>query len=249
MTNIFAATDDFLGSLDTVEKVAQTLSTPNALRPTQLPITNAVSCACIVLISGYFESFLKDAIKEYIEKINALCKPLSDIPFSMQSKHYSGGAEALIWAAKIDKNLKTTAISHDLARRLASLINPAGCILAWEAFANTKSNPGSETVANLLSGLEIPKAWTEINDLQKQHGRLDTFLTSFIQMRNVCAHTGRHNTPPSGGDIEGYIEKFRALSECLDLLIALRFEQFKLHNAPIPATAPTAQPIDSTPPP
>lgn len=226
MTNIFLATDEFLGSLDVTEKVGHSLSLPDALKPSQLPITNAISCATVVLISGYFENYLKNLVKEYIEAINGLGKPLSDIPFDMQLKHYAGGADALVWASKQDKSLKSTLISQDLSRRLASLSQPNGYILAWEAFANTKSNPGTETVKTILSGLEIEKAWPEINGLQTAHGRFDTFLESFIRMRNVCAHTGRHHTPPSGGDVIEYVDKFRGLAACIDMLTGIRLEVF-----------------------
>ncbi|MFM0567050.1 HEPN domain-containing protein [Paraburkholderia caledonica] len=226
MTNIFSATDEFLGSLDVTEKVGYSLSLPDALKPSQLPITNAISCATVVLISGYFENYLKNLVKEYIEAINGLGKPLSSIPFDMQLKHYAGGADALVWASKQDKSLRSTLISQDLSRRLASLSQPNGYILAWEAFANTKSNPGAETVKTILSGLEIEKAWPEINDLQTAHGRFDTFLESFIKMRNVCAHTGRHHTPPSGADVIEYVDKFRGLAACIDLLTGIRLEVF-----------------------
>lgn len=225
MTNCFVATDEFSSSLDTVETVAQSLSSPAALKPSQLTSTNAVSCSIIVLLSGYFESYLKDIIKEYIESINNLNKPLAAIPLSMQLKHYSGGAEALIWASKTDKKLKSTSISQDLTRRLGSL-DKSRYYLAWESFANTKSNPGTDTISTLLSGLEIDKGWGLINDLNKSHGRLDMFLTSFMEMRNVCAHTGRHQTPPSGADLINYIEKFRALGECIDMTMGVRLAYF-----------------------
>lgn len=227
MANCFLATDEFLDSLDVTDRVAQSLSTPEALKPSQLPVTNAISCASIVLLSGYFESYLKDTVREYIGELNLLGKPIELIPYGMQVRHYAGGAEALLWASKKDKNLKTTSISQDLTRRLGSLHNSVGYELAWESFANTKSNPGTDTVNAILAGLEVEKAWTEINGLQKQHGRLDTFLGSFIEMRNVCAHTGRHHTPPSAGDIAGYVERFRALAECIDLLIGIRLEEFR----------------------
>lgn len=226
MTNIFLATDEFLGSLDVTEQVGQSLSLPEALKSSQLPITNAISCATVVLMSGYFENYLKNLVKEYIEAINSLGKPLSHIPFDMRLKHYAGGADALTWASKQDKELKSTLISEDLSRRLASLSQPQGYILAWEAFANTKSNPGTETVRTILSGLEIEKAWVEINGLQTAHGRFDTFLESFIKMRNICAHTGRHHTPPSGVDIVDYVDKFRGLAACIDMVTGIRLDVF-----------------------
>lgn len=226
MSNSFIATDEFLDSLEIIDKVAIGLSTPEALKPTQLPITNAISCASIVLLSGHFENYLKNIVQEFIEKLNRLSKPLATIPFDMRVKHYAGGAEALLWASKKDKKLNSTLISENLARRLGSLANSNSYELAWEAFANTKSNPGTETVSTILTGLDISKTWNEINGLQKQHGRLDTFLANFIEMRNVCAHTGRHNNPPSACDLTDYIERFRSLAECIDLLIGVRLEEF-----------------------
>lgn len=225
MDNNFIATDDFLSSLETIEEVALSLSTPAALKPNQLACTNAISCSAIVLLSGYFESYLKNIVKDYIEVINNLNKPINQIPVTMRLKHYSGGADALVNASKKDKKLKSTNISEDLARRLGSLDQPK-YYLAWESFANTKSNPGTETVTTLLSGLEIEKAWNSIDDLNKSHGRLDLFLTSFIEMRNVCAHTGRHHTPPSGADLIDYVGKFKSLAECIDMVIGLRLANF-----------------------
>lgn len=47
-----------------------------------------------------------------------------------------------------------------------------------------------------------------------------------MKMRNVCAHTGRHNTPPSGADIVDYVEKFITLGECIDYMVELRLIRF-----------------------
>lgn len=226
MANNFLATTEFLESLDVTEQVGLSISAPDAIKPSHLPVTNAISCATVVLISGYFENFLKNIVKEYINNLNLLGKPLTAIPINMQLRHFSGGADALNWASKEDKSLGSTLVSQDLSRRLASLSQPTGYILAWEAFANTKSNPGTETVKTILSGLEISQVWYEINSLSSAHGRLDTFLMSFIKMRNICAHTGRHHTPPSGMDIIDYVGKFRGIAESIDMLAAIKLEEF-----------------------
>lgn len=226
MTYIFSATTDFHSSLDTTKTVANTLLTPEALSPAALPTTNAISCACVVLLSGYFESYLRQLINEYIDNINSLGKPLSKLPYSMRALHYSGGANALQWAAKRDKELKVHTISQEFTERLASLGSPIGYKLAWESFANTKSNPGPDTVKALLAGLEVKGAWTAISDLSTQHGSLETFLTSFMKLRNICAHTGGHATPPTGADILDYVDRFKCLAECLDMMLALQYDEF-----------------------
>lgn len=227
MANFFAATDNINESLDVVCQVAKTLLQPVALQPSSLPVTNAVSCATVVLLSGYFESFLKDITREFIELINVMNKPISVIPYEMRAKHFLNGGYALIWAAKQDKKAAQTAKSEDLARRLASLNKVNGYELAWESFADTQSNPGPEVVSEILSGLQVAKAWTEINSLVTEHGQLNTFLTSFIAMRNVCAHTGRHSNPPTGQILLDYSGTFRALAECIDFLLWRQLEEFR----------------------
>lgn len=226
MSNRFSSTDDFISSLAIVKDVGRSLTEPKALKPSQLPITNAVCCGTVVLISGYFESFLKDLIRQYIEAINALAKPVTDIPLNMHHIHFSGGANALKWISKKDKELKNTTMSQDFSLRLASLSNSSGSILAWESFADTQSNPGADVLAKLMSGMQITDGWKSINDLTQCHGSLDVFLKTFMKIRNICAHTGSHNSPPTGSDILDYAEKFEAIGECLDMVLALRLLQF-----------------------
>lgn len=146
----------------------------------------------------------------------------------MKAKHFSGGAEALEWSAKRDRDLMSLDLSQDLCRRLASLGLPTGYTLAWESFANTQSNPGPDTLKKLLAGLEIKGGWTAIADLSSRHGSLEIFLKSFMKMRNVCAHTGAHTTPPSGSDLLDYVDKFRCLAECIEMMFALRYQELTL---------------------
>ncbi|MDA3835418.1 MAG: HEPN domain-containing protein [Spirochaetales bacterium] len=216
MIKYFQATRDFHDSLDITEKVALTLTLPAALIPAQLEITNATSCATIVLQSGYFESYLKDVIKELIEKINGLRKPILEIPNKVIRQHYSGGVDALSWACKLDKKHGTTSYSKDLSKKLCSL-DQAAYQLAWESFANTKSNPNSLTVSNLLSGVDISSAWDEIHKINTSK-RLDSFLNSFIEKRNICAHTGKHQSPPTGVELLDYSNDFKSLASCIDSL-------------------------------
>lgn len=224
--NSFVATDELGSSLNVVDAVANTLSSPSAILPINLPVTTAISCATVVLISGYFESFLKDIVSEYIAKLNALNKPLASIPYEMRMKNFTGGSEALTLAAKLDKKQKSTSKSDDLVRRLASISNPTSYELVWEAFADTKSNPGPDIVKNILKGVDAEHSWEEINKLVTKHGDLNLFLTAFIEIRNACAHTGRHSNPPTGQMLAEYVEKFKLLSECIDVLLGIRLETF-----------------------
>lgn len=227
MANSFSATDELFASLAVVDQVAALISLPTALSPANLPTTNAISCGVVVLLSGYFESFLKDIVEDFIGELNSLNKPLVSIPYEMRHKHFASGAQALTWASKKDKKSNQTTNSEDLARRLASLANPLNYELAWEAFADTKSNPGPDVVSGMLKGLGIEKAWPEINGLVTEHGQLQTFLGTFIEMRNTCAHTGQHANPPTGQIIYDYTLKFRALAECVDLVMGLKIDEFK----------------------
>ena len=227
MANVFTATDELFDALDVVDKVAVSLSAVSALTPANLPITNAVSCASVVLLSGYFECFLKNVVAEFFNHLNLLKKPLSALPYEMKLKHFESGARALTWASKQDKKLKDTVHSQNLASRLASMSDPAKYEFVWEAFADTKSNPGPDAVRDILAGLQIQKSWMEINGLVTKHGQLQTFLTSFIEMRNVCAHTGQHTNPPTGANIADFTIKFRALAECIDLLMGVKLDEFR----------------------
>lgn len=219
------ATQNFAESLATIDLVGIELSSPAALASGRLPITNAISCASVVLLSGYFENFLKNIIKEFIGNVNNLGLPKNRIHDDMIRMHYTGGSEALAWAAKADKSTGNFATSEDLSRRLGSFIAGGSNTLAWESFANTKSNPGPDVVASLLRGLMIKGGWSGINDLTSLHGRMDTFLTSFMVMRNICAHTGKHSSPPSGIDICRYVDTFLGMCECIDILFAIRFQE------------------------
>lgn len=227
MANVFNATDDLFVSLNVVDQVAASLSTVDALVPAKLPMTNAIGCASVVLLSGYFESFLKNIVAEFIQQLNLLNRPLVSLPYEMRIRHFASGSDALKWASKLDKKLVGTVHSENLARRLASLGDPMNYEFAWESFADTKSNPGPDVVREILSGLQIEKSWHEINLLVTKHGLLQTFLTAFIEMRNVCAHTGQHLSPPTGAMIMDFTTKFRALSECIDLLIGVKIEEFR----------------------
>lgn len=219
----FTATSDFVASLDVVDDIANTLTTPAAMASGALQTTNAISCAAVVLISGYFESFLKDIVEQVVTDYNKAGKGWASLPYDVKARHLQSGAVALNALITREKRDNTSARSEDLARRLGSM-SSAKFELVWEAFAQTRSNPGPDTVGSILGGLQIEKGWEQINKLVTMHGNLNTFLDTFIQIRNVCAHTGSHSSPPTGTEILEYTEKFRVIAECIDFLLQLQLE-------------------------
>jgi hypothetical protein len=85
----------FQSELSRIVKVADWLTTPQALESKMMPATLAIRCGAIVLLSGYFESFLKLCMCRFIEQVNCLGKPLSTLPARMKIIHFENGARAL----------------------------------------------------------------------------------------------------------------------------------------------------------
>lgn len=224
--NFFKATDDLFDSLKVVESVADNVITPLSLTPGKAHQADALSCGTVVLISGYFEGYLKSIVQEFVGRLNALKKPLSTLPQSLLIQHLRVGGEILTELAKKDKKAQTVGTSVAFASRLSSVCDPANYELAWEAFAETNSNPGPDVVKAILRGLDAEHSWDEINALVRQHGQLNLFLQSFIGTRNVCAHVGVHSNPPTGVMLIEHCAKFRALAECIDYLMEARFQRY-----------------------
>ena len=54
-----SALADFQSEISRIDKVADWLITPDALESKMMPATVAIRCGAVVLLSGYFETFLK----------------------------------------------------------------------------------------------------------------------------------------------------------------------------------------------
>lgn len=228
---------DYTNSVGHIREVCNWLSTPAALTTQALPVNRSMCCGCVLLLSGYFESFLKDSIETFINNLNSLELPIDSIPREMVYQHFEGGAEHVKAYSKKDKSESSDlSLAHvkDFLDRLSSVTTESDEYqLAWEAFANTKSNPNTDVVRELFSNIGIKKTWPQINELATNRGQLDVFLKSFIAVRNICAHTGTHNTPPSPSEIFEFCDNFEEIATCIMVLLSSRISELeKLNEQP-----------------
>lgn len=199
--------------------VTDWLDTPDALKLRQA--TDAIRSGCVVLLCSYFESFVKDTVKAFIREVNGLGKKFNDLPARMKYAHFQRGGQYLAKAARDDQKNGNTVLCDDLATRICSVTAGTSYTLVWEAFADTRSNPKPEVLSEILKLFEVVDPWKKID--QKANGRgefLRTFLDTFIEMRNVCAHTGSNAQPPTSqglrDDIDNVVAIGLALVEVLE---------------------------------
>lgn len=231
MANEFKATDQFETSFETIKGVALMLGEPEWLAPAKLPLTNSISCATVVLMGGHFESFLKSIIEEFIGEVNDINMLTPKIPHFMRIKHFTKGSEYLRKLAKRERNSQEQPTNSEAFMGKLALLGPGPKgQLAWEAFSDTQSNPSPEVIKELLKDVGAESSWSEINKLFTQQGALHLLLTSFLEMRNICAHTGKHPSPPTGQSLQENADMLIKISECIDILLSIRLEQFRLQK-------------------
>jgi RiboL-PSP-HEPN len=76
--------------------------------------------------------------------------------------------------------------------------------LVWEAFAETKGNPGPEVVRNFLERFGVEKPMETLSQSVGQ--TISTPLKSFIDVRNECAHNGQANQTPVPSEVLDYCD-------------------------------------------
>jgi hypothetical protein len=207
-----AALTSFRTDLARIDKLANWLTTPEALVVDMNQATWAVRCGAVVLLSGYFESFLKECMTAFIKDVNALNKPIAKLPSRMRNTHFEVGAKILSRLIKQERKQPVAVQCENLSSRLASVKASVGYTLAWEAFSDTKANPGAEVVADLLRAVGVNNAWSKLHAATPAGlGDLRLFLDTFIPMRNECAHSGSMNSPPTASDLAQYCSNFNGL--------------------------------------
>src|SRR5271165_66150 len=87
-------------------------TTPQALKdPALLQRHNTIQCACPVVLSGYFETFLKDLAEAFIAGLHARGTPFLNLPNKIQMHHFEKGASLIV--AKIQNRAKWITATHE----------------------------------------------------------------------------------------------------------------------------------------
>jgi hypothetical protein len=214
---------DFRSSLERVRDIADdndknvsAILSDSALRNR----CESVRCAATVILSGFLESFLKQLADKCIGAVSALNKPFASLPEKIQHSHYEFGGAALSRRAQDDRARRPSRIqatAHNIASRLASVASVPYDVV-WEAFAETHSNPNSETIAHYLKRFGVDRPWDRLAQKQKVTTSplaLQTRLDSFVLLRHECAHTGTANTVPTPSELREFCDLLDAIADAI----------------------------------
>jgi hypothetical protein len=177
-----------------------------------------MQCSSVVILSGFFESFLKEIAEKFVAAVCALNMPFVTLPDKMRHAHFEFGGRALTQRAKDDKAGRPSRIAAtcgDIASRLSPTFPPP-YNLVWEAFAETRSNPGSEMVDEFLRRFGVLAPWNKIGAKAARSPKtLKIQLDSFLLLRHECAHTGTVSSVPTPDDIRGFIDLFGLIGDSI----------------------------------
>jgi hypothetical protein len=181
-----------------------------------------ILCASVVILSGFFESFLREIAEEVVTAICACSIPFGNLPDRVRVTHLWEGARRVSEFARQEKleNPIVLAKASDAARRLASVAGPAlPYEIIWEAFAETQANPGPSQISDFLKrfGIEKPVP-TLASTMGIGENTLIIGLNSFLGIRNECAHTGSATTNPTSTDVRGYCDLIQNVGTGIDTL-------------------------------
>jgi RiboL-PSP-HEPN len=202
-------------SLDKVRAIADDIDAhaADALKdPTVLARHETTLCAATVILSGFLESFLREAAGEMIADICAKGIPFDQLPSKIRITHFMEGGLYLRELAGEEKGSSPLLLAQasDAARRLASVNgNVTPYELLWEAFANTQANPGSKEIGAYLKRFHITDPIPTLGAaIGVSENTLALLINSFMEIRNECAHTGSANNVPTTSDLRSYCKLF-----------------------------------------
>jgi len=194
---------------------------------------------------------LKDVAEDFISNVSALRIPFTALPEVLRKTHYANGGIILNGKqTNKGKFLWVTASPDDIARRLAS-VGSVPYELLWEAFADTQSNPTPDVIKELMRACGIARPWIKLSvKTGITENSIITQLTSFLAVRNECAHTGTASSIPTPSDIRGYCTFLLKLAlgivETLeDHLASGEFK--RALSVPLPSAAAATPPVSATP--
>ena len=214
------ALPNFKASLDKVRAIADDIDAhvQDALKDAAIQARHETTlCAATVILSGFLESFLREAAEEMIADICSRAIPFDQLPSKIRVTHFWDGALHLRDLAAEEKGSSPIVLTQasDAARRLASVSgSQMPYEILWEAFANTQANPGSKEIGSYLKRFHIMEPIpTLAGAMRVSENTLALRLNSFMEIRNECAHTGSAKNVPTPSDVRGYCDLIESIGE------------------------------------
>lgn len=212
---------DFAGSVKPVKRLMNSIrkNAASALRDSNVREQHeTIQCASVVVMSGYLETFIKDLSKTFFDELKLKGTGLQVLEAAEPENkyaltHFRNGAKLLAQMTK--SNSANLSYCEDLIKRLHAPIINENEPPAWEAFAFTEANPGPKVLKRFLKDLGIQDPFKSVSDSignAYSDTYFETSLTSFIKIRNECAHSGKAKQIPSPQTIDDHVNVLRALT-------------------------------------
>ena len=172
----------------------------------------AIQSAAVMLLSGYIESFLRDAAENFFEELSDTALNYSNLSWEMKLAHYLDGAKMLGQIVDCERRAKSLYLPETLSA-IKALLYPTSNNspkLFWKAFAQTRSNPGPEVIKDFLRKFDIKDPLANLGTKSGYSANhIESQLRTLIELRNECAHTGSIKGVPSPMTIRDYIHFLR----------------------------------------
>lgn len=212
---------------DRIAQEAPAAMTDRAL----LELHETQQCGATVLLSGYFEAFLKDCVRAFVQSVSRSGTPFTSLPSTMRDRHYEAGGKVLTLASETMRNGRSSPFGplarEDVAMRLHSVASAHGSYdILWEAFADTRANPSAAVVREIAQTLGASNVWPEISrGCGVPDTRLIAILEDLIRKRNECAHTGQVSPIPTSTELKQFADTLRDIAT--GLVVVLEAERRK----------------------
>jgi len=173
-----------------------------------------------VLLVASLESYLRDALAEYIDLIAVYAMKTTHIKLPIHLAHTNdlNFINWLIRDGRMEKQAKIIEI-----QRVSALI--ANSRFVPESFNRTRANPGPDTVKTLLKEIGINNPLATIEARLPSHypqpfagGFVETNLRTIVGRRNDVAH-GSSSLSISRLDLKNWIEFMQALGKSIDNVV------------------------------
>jgi competence ComEA-like helix-hairpin-helix protein len=196
-------------SLNRIREVANEMDSRPLPPAAQRRLDETLRCSCTVILSGFFESFLRDLAEACVTEFASRGVPFNALPSRLQHTHFVQGGRLLGEKTRELGRVAWIAGDHfDIVRRLASPAdNPKNYVLLWEAYAGTRGNPGPKAIEDILVSLGVSQCRKRLDQaLGGNYPSKSLALSSFIAVRNECAHTGTASNVPTPADLRSYCD-------------------------------------------